>query len=171
VAVRPSKLWKDLPVERRLPLADAFWRDEQGVDQQIEAIVTLARRLKFRTKSVQALSIERRAKHLAQLSDVSDGLATRALIAYHFQAARPLMAAFLDAAGIAHEDGLITADEMAPPDPVALVKAVDKIRSAFPADAVDLYLDTLVAIDPDTWGALEARGPGATGDGPHEVAG
>jgi hypothetical protein len=171
VPVRPSKLWKDLPVERRLPIADAFWRDEQGVDQQIEAIVTLARRLNFRTKSVQALSIERRAKHLAQMPDVSDGLATRALIAYHFHAARPLMAAFLDAAGIAHEDGLITAEDMAPPDRLALAKAAEKIRSEFPADAVDLYLDTLVAIDPDTWGALETRGHDATGGAAHEVAG
>jgi len=171
VPVRPSKLWKDLPVERRIPLADAFWRDDQGVDQQIEAIVTLARRLKFRTKSVQALPIERRAKHLAQMSDVSDGVATRALIAYHFQAARPMMAAFLDAAGIAHEDGLITADEMAPPDPPVLAQAVEKIRAEFPADAVDLYLDTLVAIDPDTWAGLETRGHSATGGAPHEVAG
>ncbi len=156
--MRPSKLWKDLPVERRLALADAFWRDDQGSDQHLEAIVLLARRLNFRTKSLQALPVERRARHLAQLADVSDGLATRALIAYHFQTERPLMAAFLDAVGIAHEDGLITAEEIAPPDPRVLADAVEKLRAGFPADAVDLYLRTLLAIDPDTWGALETVG-------------
>jgi len=156
VPIRPSKLWKDLSADRRLALATAFWQDDQGADQQIEAIVVLARRLNFRTKSLQALSIERRAKHLAQLADVSDALATRALIAYHFQSQRPMMAAFLDAVGIAHEDGLITADEIKAPHPAALAKGVERIRAEFPAEQVDLYVRTLSAIDPDTWGALES---------------
>jgi hypothetical protein len=155
VPIRPSKLWKDLSPDRRVALATAFWQDDQGPDQHIEAIVMLARRLNFRTKSVQALPIDRRAKHLAQLKDVSDALATRALIAYHFQSQRPMMAAFLDAVGIAHEDGLITADEIKPPDRAALVNGVERIRTEFPAEQVDLYIRTLSAIDPDTWGALE----------------
>ena len=169
--VRPSKLWKELSVEKRLAVADAFWRDEQGVDQQVEAIVTLARRLNFRAKSVQALPIERRAKHLAQVSDVSDAVATRALIAYHFLAERPLMAAFLDAVGIAHEDGLITADDIGAPAPAVLATAVDKVRGMFPADTVSLYLRTLVAIDPDTWGTLEADAEMTEAKGQRELTG
>jgi len=43
-----------------------------------------------------ALPIDRRTKLLAQMSDVSDAVATRALIAYHFTTRRDLMAAFLD---------------------------------------------------------------------------
>jgi hypothetical protein len=161
VPIRPSKLWKDLPADRRLALATAFWQDDQGAEQQIEAIVVLARRLNFRTKSLQGLPIERRAKHLAQLADVSDALATRALIAYHFQSQRPMMAAFLDAVGIAHEEGLITAEEIKPPEPTALAKGVERIRSEFSPEQVDLYIRTLSAIDPDTWGALENVAPAA----------
>ena len=47
-----------MPVETRVAAAEAFWRDEESQDigvQHVEVIVTLARRLKFRTKSVQAL--------------------------------------------------------------------------------------------------------------------
>jgi hypothetical protein len=161
VAIRPSKLWKDLAADKRLAVADAFWRDNStagGVDpQKLEAIVAIARRLNFRPKSVQALAVERRARHLAQMSDVSDLLATRALIAYHLTAQRPMMAKFLDAVGLAHEDGVITAEEVPPPEPGRLAAGVQALRAAFPADAVALYLNTLVAIDGETWGGIDAE--------------
>jgi hypothetical protein len=155
VPVRPSKLWKDLPLETRVAAADAFWREDEAGEQQAEAIVTLARRLNFRTKSVQGLPVERRARHLAQLPDVSDAIAGRALVAYHFARERPLMAAFLDALGIAHENGLITSEEVPPPAPAALAAAVEKTRGAFPREAVDLYLRTLLVLDGDTWSELD----------------
>jgi hypothetical protein len=152
-----------MPVATRLVAADAFWRDDGGSGgmdaQKAEAIVAIARKLNFRPKSVQALSIERRAKQLAQMSDVSDLLATRALIAYHLAAKRPMMAAFLDAVGIAHEAGVITAEEVPVPDAAKLAQGVAALRASFPADEVTLYLDTLVAIDSDTWGAIEGANP------------
>ena len=116
---RPSQLWKEMPVEKRQLAAEAFWRDNESPEiqaQHVEALVAIARRLNFRAKSVQALPVERRAKHLAQMRDVSDALATRALIAYHFATQRPLMTTFLDALGIAHDEGLITAEDVAPPN-------------------------------------------------------
>jgi len=155
---RPSRLWKDLPADKRLAAADAFWRDDQasGIEaQQVEAIAAIARRLKFRPKSVAVLPVERRAKQLAQIGEVSDALATRALIAYHFAAQRPLMAAFLDALGLAHEDGLITQEEVAPPDRDKLAAAVDAVRKTHPAEDVELYLRTLAALDGDTWVNLD----------------
>jgi hypothetical protein len=159
--IRPSKLWKDLPVEKRVAVADAFWRDDSttgGLDpQKLEATVAIARRLNFRPKSVQALAVERRARHLAQMGDVSDLVATRALIAYHLAAQRPMMAAFLDAVGLAHENGVITAEEVPTPDQARLTAGVQAVRAAFPADDVALYLNTLVAIDGDTWGGIDGE--------------
>lgn len=155
VAQRPSQLWKDLPPERRVAAAEALWRDADAVEQQVEAVVLLARRLNFRAKSVQTLSTEQRARHLARIMDVSDSLAGRALVAYHFDIERPLMVAFLDALGVAHEEGLITAETLPPPDRAQLTVAIDKVRAAFPSDAVDLYLQTLVALDADTWTNLD----------------
>jgi hypothetical protein len=153
---RPSQLWKALPLERRIALADAFWREE-GDDaqmQQIEAIGVLARRLNFRVRSVQALPVDRRARHLAQMADVSEAIATRALISYHLAAQRPLMAAFLDALGIAHENGVINAEEVPKPDSTKLAAAIEAVKKSFPADDVSLYLHTLEIIDGETWGGL-----------------
>ena len=151
---RPSQLWKEMPAEKRQLAAEAFWKDDESPEiqaQHIEAIVAIARRLKFRAKSVQALSVQQRAKHLAQMRDVSDALATRALIAYHFATQRPLMATFLDALGIAHDEGLITAEEVAPPDRERLAAATAALLAAHPGDDATRYLKTLVALDGDTW--------------------
>ena len=155
---RPSRLWKDLPLETRIAAADAFWRDTESQDiqsQHVEAMVLLARRLNFRAKSIQALPIERRARHLAQVSDLSDLIATRALIAYHFAGKRALMGAFLDALGIAHEAGLITAEQVPPPSLEALSAARTSLKNTFADAEVDLYLKTLLALDGDTWANLD----------------
>jgi len=156
--VRPSRLWKDMPPEKRLAAAEAFWREDQAniEAQHVDAIVAIAKRLNFRAKSVQALSVDRKSKHLAQLAEVSDAVATRALIAYHFAAKRDLMGAFLDALGIAHENGVIGEESVTPPSREKLVAAIRAVRDKFPADEVELYLRTLATLDGDTWAEAEA---------------
>lgn len=146
-----------MPLEKRLLAAEAFWREDQAdiEMQHVEAIVAIARRLNFRAKSVQALPIDRRAKHLAQMSDISDAVATRALISYHFGVKRDLMSGFLDALGIAHENGLISSEAVEPPGAEALRSAVRTLRAAFPREDADLYLRTLAALDGDTWANLD----------------
>ena len=144
-----------MPLEKRQAAAAAFWEDEHGLDQQVEIIVTLARKLNFRPKSIQQLPAERRIKLLAGLPDVSEAVATRALIGYHLTSERTMMAAFLDAVGIAHDNGLITAEEVEAPPADKLAAGVAAIKTAFPADAVRLYLHTLLILDGDTWGALD----------------
>jgi len=155
--VRPSRLWKDMPLDQRLVAAEAFWREDHADAQMqhLEAIVAIAKRLNFRAKSVQALPLERRAKHLAHLSEVSDGIATRALIAYHFAARRDLMSAFLDALGIAHEEGLIKEESVSPPAAEKIAEAIASVKDKFPAADVDLYVRTLASLDGDTWAGAE----------------
>ena len=48
-----------------------------------------------------------------------DVLAARLLVSYHLAHQRPMMAAFLDAIGLAHDNGLITED---PPEPISAEK-------------------------------------------------
>lgn len=147
-----------MPLDKRVQAAEAFWRDTESPEiaaQHAEAIGSIARRLNFRTRSVQGLPIERRAKHLAQLPEVSDTIATRALIAYHFDVQRGLMAAFLDALGVAHEDGLITQEDLEPPAAEAVAAAAGTVRATFPPEDVDIYLRTLAALDGETWVHLE----------------
>jgi hypothetical protein len=163
---RPSDVWKSMPPHQRVLAAEAFWRDRDSPEvdvQQMEAVALLARRLKFRTHSVQSLSVEKRARHLAQVADVGDTIASRALIAYHFTHQRPLMSSFLDALGIAHDDGLITEEDVAAPDRERLSAAITAVKSAHPPEDVDLYLRTLATLDGATWANLDpAAVPGTS---------
>jgi hypothetical protein len=151
---RPSQLWKTLPPERKLQAAEAFWSDQEGGLEQAEAVALIAQKIKFRAKSVIAMPAEKRARHLASFPNVSELVAARLLVAYHLAHQRPMMGAFLDAVGIAHEDGMIADEELKAPPAEALRKAATTIAGQFPADDVALYVSTLLWQDPDTWGAL-----------------
>jgi len=151
---RPSRLWKRLPLDRRLEAAELFWEDEQSSDQQLEAISALAAHMKFRVKSVLNLAPEKRTKYLATLPTISDAIAARALVSYHLSRQRPMMAAFLDSLGITHENGLINDEQVAKPDAAKLQSAAAELATKFPGEDVSLYLGTLISQDPETWGAL-----------------
>ncbi len=143
-----------MSAERRILAAELFWSDEQSTEQQIEAVGALAAHMKFRPKSVISLPIEKKAKYLATLPNVSDTVAARALINYHLDRQRPMMGAFLDFLGIAHEEGLINEENVAKPQAEKLKAAVADLSSRYPKEDVTLYFSTLVSQDPDTWGAL-----------------
>jgi hypothetical protein len=149
----PARLWKQMTPDQKLRAARAFWTDDQAVDDQIQAALLIADRKKFRPKTVVSLDVERKAKHLASLPALPDALAARALILYHLAEQRPMMGAFLDALGIAHENGLIQEDEVKP-DASKIGAAAAALGEKFPAEDVALYFDTLVCQDPATWGAL-----------------
>ena len=152
----PSQLWKQLPPDRKLQAAEAFWSDENAALEQAEVIVAIAQRIKFRPKSVVALPREKKARHLVALGTVSELVAARLLVAYHLAQQRPMMGSFLDAMGIKHEQGLIEEQEedAPPPSPERLREAAASLAGQYPAEDVALYLSTLVWQDPETWGPL-----------------
>jgi hypothetical protein len=152
---RPSQLWKQLSAERKTQAAAAFWSDSNASVEHAEAIVAIAQRIKFRPKSVIALPVEKKARHLIAVGAMSELVAARLLVAYHLAHQRPMMGAFLDALGIAHEEGLINDENVEAPSAERLEQAARTLAAAFPADDVALYLSTLMWQDPDTWGGLE----------------
>lgn len=151
---RPSKLWRKIPLERRIDAANLFWEDEHSADQQLEAVSAIAAQMKFRPRSVIALPPEKRAKYLAQLPVISDTIAARALVNYHLERQRPMMVAFLDLLGIGHENGLIADETIAKPGAARVQSAAKELLAKFPPEDVSLYLSTLVSQDPETWQAL-----------------
>jgi len=152
--LRPSQLWKRLPADPKRQAAEAFWRDENAAIEQAEAIGAIAQRIRFRLKSVYAMPPEKKVQQLLALPVVSEAVAARLLVAYHLEHQRPMMGRFLDALGIAHEDGLIAEETLTPPPPERLRAGADILAASFHADAVSLYFSTLLWQDPDTWGAL-----------------
>ena len=151
----PARLWKRMTAEQRLGAARAFWQSEEAADDQVQAVLLIAQHKKFRPKTVMALDEERRAKHLASFPSIPETMAARALIVYHLAAQRPMMGAFLDALGIAHEEGVIQAEDVKP-DAKKLAPSVEQIAVVYPQVDVALYLNTLLCQDPETWGGLRS---------------
>jgi len=150
----PSRLWKHLTLDQRMRAARAFWSDEEATDDQVQAALLIAQQKKFRPKTVIALDVDRKARHLATLGPMPEQIAARALIVYHLAEQRPLMAAFLDALGIAHENGLIQDDEVKP-DQTKIGPAAAQVAAQFPREDVRLYFSTLLCQDAETWGPLQ----------------
>jgi hypothetical protein len=151
---RPAKLWKGLSDEQRLAAASAFWSDENAAMEQAEVLGHIARQIHFRPKSVLALPLERKARLLARSGQVSDLVAARLLVAYHLAQQRPLMKAFLDSLGLAHEDGLLS-EEVKAPQPADLARAGRQLFESHPEPDVRLYFATLLLQDPETWAPLQ----------------
>jgi hypothetical protein len=110
----PSRMWKRMTLDQRERVARTFWSDPDATDDQVQAALLIAQQKKFRPKTVIGLDLDRKARHLATLGSLPDSTAARALVIYHLSDQRPMMAAFLDALGIAHENGLIQEDDAKP---------------------------------------------------------
>ena len=92
---------------------------------------------------------------LARSVRPTETLAGSMLLALHLEKRRDMLAAFLDALGVPHVNGLIADDhDLKPPTRVALQKAAKALSGGFPADQVELYLATLYILDRITWADL-----------------
>ncbi|OFW06184.1 MAG: hypothetical protein A3I61_18635 [Acidobacteria bacterium RIFCSPLOWO2_02_FULL_68_18] len=151
---RPSHLFKRLPPDRRLRAAEAFWQDENAGVEQADATAAIAQRIRFRLKSVHAMPLDKKVRQLLALPAVSEAVAVRLLVAYHLDHQRAMMGRFLDALGIAHENGLIADENLTAPPADRLRAAAETLASSFPADEVSLYFSTLLWQDSETWGGL-----------------
>jgi hypothetical protein len=150
----PSQLWKEMRPEQRAQAAEAFWKEREAPEQQFEAMALIARQHNFRVKFVQALSLEKKVRYLAALAAPPDTLTGSLLVSYHLAHKRPMLAAFLDALGLSHEDGLITADPDGPIPDERLRTAAAQLEGVYPAEDIELYFATLLTQDPETWAGL-----------------
>jgi hypothetical protein len=127
--------------------ADAALR--RGVDAAI------ARALRFRPESVRRLSDDKKVGYLTRVVHPDDLLASNLLQSLHMSERRPLLGSFLDALGVPHRDGEISDQaRLEPPAPEVMAAAVDRVYQGFPAAEVEVYLATLLALDPAFWGGL-----------------
>jgi hypothetical protein len=150
-----GRIWRRLGRDERLAAARHFWSDpaSEAVGLADTAIVKV---LHVRPQAVRTLGAERKAAALASVGDPSELLAASLLVALHLGERRALLAAFLDAAGLPHDQGLLAEDASAGPVPEdAARRGVEAVRAAFPLDQVRTYLNTLWLQDHDRWEALE----------------
>ena len=150
-------MWRLMPLDLRVSAASAFWADDQAALEHAEAVALISRQIKFRPKSVLSLPLDKRARHLAGLVQVSDLLAARLVISYHLEHQRPMMGTFLDALGIAHDDGIIKDETPTAPDTATLDKGVQALVVKYPKADAARYFWALLWQDPETWGGLKGR--------------
>jgi hypothetical protein len=154
MATDTQTIWKEMGEERRKSAAEAFYADTNLKEFHRAAELFIARNKNFRPAFVKKLPLEKRASYLAYLPLPPD-LIGQLIVSYHFARQKPLMSAFLNALGIANDDGVISdSAEVTAPDKAALSAAAEKIKAEFPTEDVRIYFDTLQAQNPDTWGGL-----------------
>lgn len=153
----PARLWSRLQPETRLLAARSLYVHPWGENPaKREADVAIAIALRFREQAVRQLPTDRRAHYLAKSVQPSESLASSLLLALHLEQRRPMLREFLGALDIPNDDGVISEDhELEAPADAELATAAARISESFPAEEVEVYLLTLLALDRDTWGGLE----------------
>ena len=81
--------------------------------------------------------------------------ANRAYEVFGRHSRQKLLVSFLDELQIPNQDGLIAEDhELGPVAAAALEPAVRRLRDQFDGAEVEIYLASLLALDPEVWGGL-----------------
>ena len=152
----PSRLWTRLPAEvRTLAVRSLYARDREDPAARHLADAVIARTLRFREVAVRKLPLDRRVEYLTRAVRPDDSLGSSLLLALHMEHRRPMLAAFLDALGVPNENGAIADGKSLAPQPEErLAAAAERLLGDFPAENVEVYLASLLTMDPDTWGAL-----------------
>jgi len=154
----PSRLFAHLDPEVRLLAARSLYAHDWG-DRATrrEADFAIAQALRSREIAIRKLPADRRAEYLARVVRPGDALATSLLMALHLERRRGLLATFLDGLEIPHTDGVIREDhDLRAPDPARLAAAAAKLFGSHPAEEVEIYMATLLAMDREVWGGLAA---------------
>lgn len=153
----PARLWAFLDPAARAQAAQALYAHDWGdAPTRREADVAVASSLRAREIAVRKMPVERRADYLARVVRPTDSLASSLLLALHLEHRRPMLAAFLDALGVPHRDGLISEEaRIEHLDATSVATAARGLADRFPAEQVETYLATLLAMDRDVWGSLE----------------
>ena len=149
----PARLWPALDEPIRRLAVQALYGDDRELRGQADA--ALADALRFRPAGIRKLPVDKRVDYFVRRVRPDDPLASTLLTTLHLAHRRPLLGGFLDALDIPNDDGLIQPGRE--PGPVAadrLAPAVDALRKRFDPSDVDVYLASLLALDPDTWGGL-----------------
>jgi hypothetical protein len=151
----PLKLWRSLPREERALAARAFWEHptEEAGALAAREIVNI---LRVRPQAFHKIRIEQRVRAVAGLAHPPDALADALVLSLHVVARRTLLVDFLDALGIAHEEGLIAEDAELPEiDEARVRRALDALRARGHGDrAITTYWNALWLQDPGRWAPL-----------------
>lgn len=149
------RIWKHLTPDERGIAAKAFFT-EPAPELAAAALGVLAKARHMRPQAARSLAPEAQARILASVLDPGEPVAQGLLVSLHLADRRPLLAAFLDAAAIPHDNGVLAEEETEAAPPLSAEKARQAVAAvgSFPRAQVLTYVNTLLLQDPERWGAL-----------------
>jgi hypothetical protein len=144
------RIWNLMGPERRLAAAQAFWAEKSNAHAEAEAMIT--KRLHVRPVFVRRLTPEKKAAYVANDPAINAGIWDAVMVAYHLAAQRGLLADFLNAVGIANENGRLgNTDAAAPPTAEQLNEAVRAVSEKHDKTDLLVYLAALSLQDERLW--------------------
>jgi hypothetical protein len=144
-----NRLWKTLSPDEKSMAATELVKDPTPlIKASVTAVVADAR--KMRPIAARKLAPEVQARILATVRDPGEILASSLLVALHLGPRKPMLIAFLDALGLAHEDGVLK-DEATEAIGLEDLKEACAALSSEPPSAVRIYLNTLWLQDAERW--------------------
>ena len=149
-----TRVWKHLPPPDRLTATTSFFGEVPSELAGV-ALGALAKARNMRPQAARRLPVDAQARILATVLEPGEPLAQGLLVALHLADRRPLLAAFLDALALPHEDGVLKEESEGAPITADQARAALQALSGFPREQVQTYLNTLWLQDPVRWAALE----------------
>ena len=150
------RLWKALtPDEKALAIAACLNDDENGwVKTTTRTAVAAA--LRFRPQTVATWPRPKLVSEAVRLPLDDAQLLSAYIVDLHLGHRRPMMGAFLDALGIANDEGRIDSEVTDVPaqESVAVDAAANAIVAKYPRDEVVTYFLTLLLQDAGVWAPL-----------------
>jgi hypothetical protein len=148
------RLWRALTMEERAQAVTAALADDENGWVKTTTRGAIAGALKFRPQTVATWPRAKMVSEAARLPLDDVQLLSAYLVDLHLGHRRPMMGAFLDALGIANDDGRIDSDTTEVPvqDAAKVIKAADALAATYPVDEVATYFLTLLLQDAGVWG-------------------
>lgn len=153
--MRPYQIFAGMPPDHALRFFQGLSEHAPAAFQQ--ALLAACAALKSRPSYLRKQPFERRAEAVRRsLSRVAaDAVAEEMLAVYFLEARKPLLIEWLDAAGVAHEEGTLKEDTPPEPKPAKLRKAVEAFRGAEDDPDRTLLLRAFSAQSSIEWPKLE----------------
>ncbi len=150
-----QRIWNLMGPERRQAAAEAFWSNPELRTARQQAEALLAKKLKARPVFIRRLPTERKAAYLQREMATNAYLWDAALSAYHFAGHRSMLTDFLNAIGIANDNGHYeTVGSTTSPTPEMLEETIDQLLEKYRKVDVLVYFGALVIQDAVFWANL-----------------
>jgi hypothetical protein len=124
----------------------------------LQAVMLACGVMRTRPVYMRGLPFEKQAdavrRALARVA--SNGVAEEILAVYFLECRRPLLVEWLDAVGLAHEDGVLKEERPPEPDTGKLREAAERFLAGEQPETRLLLLRAFAAQDPIEWPALDA---------------